>query len=361
MQRKRTDYSNEIMHLLARTLSVNAVTCVHCTDNGLVKSWLDNDLLVHNDGKVSTSDLEKRKLTKNKRTSWETTGNIDSKLFDDQNLTLCLRLTSPIDNLDDLYYVTVRPSLGSLNILVSNGYETTMSVQDKEIIAALCYSSAIALVEILRLSESKQQILLDDIRHKDKTIMNLKREMEIPADKTKKLIKEKLAELGKLYEKEFTLTKDAESIVNDYAGGNISPLLSAIERAANIKVQVYDYTQITIDDTDLQIKFEVENEISENVRQESSIEKRHSKVIAYLEKLEEAYNTTVESGNKPTAINIANAMNVSSASITMWFNKHSEDAKRMCDANVNLCANSRRHFYPLKEALAGKRNKEKCA
>ena len=56
-------------------------------------------------------------------------------------------------------------------------------------------------------------------------------------------------------------------------------------------------------------------------------------------------------------MNIAKEMSVTSASITMWFDNHSEDAKRLCDANANLCKNSRLQFEPLKEAIAGKRNK----
>ena len=360
MDLKRTNYCNEIMQLLAKTLSVHTVSCVHQTNNGIRKTWLDENLLSHDDGIISTSEIEKRKRTKNKRTSWETTDNRDSVLFEDQNLTLCIRHQSPIDNLDDLYYVTVRPTLGSLNIMVSGGYETKMSVQDKEIIAALCYSVTKSLVDILRQSESKTQMLIEYIKHKDRTISAMKREMEIPADKTMKVVKEKLVALGRQFGKDFSLTKDAEAVVSEYAGDNMEPLINALERAASFKAEVYDNSQIEIDDTDILVKHDAPSETSV-ARQESVLEKRHSKIIAYLERLEDAYNTTKDRGQRPTAVNIAEALGVSSASITMWFKKHSEDARRLCEANINLCANTRRQFEPLKEAIAGKRNIEKSA
>lgn len=351
-----------MMLLLARMLSVYAVSCVHQTNSGIVKSWLDENLQIHDDGKVSTDDIERRKTNTTKRTSWETTDNRDSMLFDDQNLTLCIKMQSGIDNLNDLYFATIRPTLGSLKLLVSDSYETQVSVRDKEIIATMCYSSCMALAEILKAKEEKAQLLMDDIRHKDKTITNLKREMEIPAERTRKIVKEKLASLGRQYGKEFLLTKDAENLVDEYAGDNIAPLLNALEHTAALKAEIYDCSQIDIDNTDIRIKAEnKENESAEIPANLGVREKRHARLIAYLEKLEQAYNDTIESGMKPTAINIANEMQVSSASITMWFNNHSEDARRLCEADINLCKNSRRFFDPLKEALAGRKNKSKTA
>ena len=360
MNLKRIDYSHDMMLLLSRMLSVYAVSCVHQTSNGIVKSWLDENYQIHDDGKVSTDDIERRKANTTKRTSWETTGNRDSMLFDDQSLTLCLRIQSNIDSLYDIYYATIRPTLGSLKLMVSDNHETQISIRDKEIIATMCYSSCLAMVEILKLKEKKTQLLTDNIKHKDKTITGLKREMEIPAERTRKIVREKLVSLGKLYGKVFMLTKDAEKLVDEYAGDNIAPLLKALEEAAYIKVEVYDNSQIPIDDTDIIVKQDAPSETAVE-RQESILEKRHSKIIAYLERLEDAYNATIESGLKPTAVNIAETIGLSSASITMWFNKHSEEARRLCEADVNLCKNSRSFFDPLKEALAGKKNKSKTA
>ena len=362
MSLKRIDYSHDMMLLLARMLSVYAVSCVHQTNSGIVKSWLDENLQIHDDGKVSTDYFERRNTNTAKRTSWETTGNRDSMLFDDQNLTLCIRIQSGIDNLYDLYFATIRPTLGSLKLMVSDSYETQVSVRDKEIIATMCYSSCMALAEILKSKEEKTQLLMDDIRHKDKTITSLKREMEIPAERTRKIVKEKLTSLGKQYGKDFTLTKDAENLVDEYAGDNIAPLLKALEHTAALKAEIYDCSQIDIDNTDIRIKAEQnDNETAETPAAVGVREKRHARLIGYLEKLERAYNDVVDSGQKPTAINIANEMQVSSASITMWFNNHSEDARRLCEADINLCKNSRRFFDPLKEALAGRKNKSKTA
>lgn len=361
MVQKRNDYSHDTMLLLARMLSISAVSCVHQTNSGIVKSWLDENLQVHDNGKVSVDDVEHRKASTTKRTSWETTGNRDSMLFDDQNLTLCIRLQSSIDNLYDLYYATIRPTLGSLKLMVSDNYETQVSVRDKEIIATMCYSSCMALAEILKSKEEKTQLLMDDIRHKDKTITSLKREMEIPAERTRRIVNEKLASLGKQYGKIFTLTNDAKKMVDEYAGDNIAPLLKAFEHTAALKTEIYDCTQIDIDNTDIRVKTEKDNEAADTSTVVGSREKRHARLISYLEKLERAFNDVVESGQKPTAMNIATEMQVTSASITMWFNNHSEDARRLCENDVNLCKNSRLHFDPLKEALAGRKNKSKTA
>ena len=355
MGQKRT-YCNEIMLFIAKMLSVHTVSCVHQSDNGVKKSWLDSNLQVRDDGIVSESDCRKRKSEQNNKTSWEPTENLESTFFDDKNMTLCMRLPSPIDNLDDLYYVTIRPTLGSININVSSGYETKVTIQDKEIIASLCYSASISMIETKKQIEAKTevrtQMLMEDIRHKDRTIAELKREMEVPASKTMKMLKEKLFALGKQYGKEFSLSKDAERMANNYAGDNIAPLLNALERAVIIKSEVYSNSQIVIDDADLQIKYDEKEDIVP-VHQENILEKRHAKIIAYLERLEDAYNVTVEKGMKTTAMNISANLGVSPASITMWFKKHSEDARRMCEANINLCKNSRKYFEPLKESIAG--------
>jgi len=360
MNLKGIDYSNDIICLIARMLSVHTVTCIRRTNDGIAKSFLDENMQIHHDGIVSTADVEKR-IPVSSRTSWETTNNRNSLLFDDQNLTLCIRLTSPIDNLDDIYLVTIRPTLQSLTLKVTDSNDINVSIRDKEIIAAMCYSACTSAIEMIKSNNTKTQLLKEEIRHKDRTISELKREREIPIEKTRKHVKNKLVQLGQLYNKDFILSKDAELILNDFVGDNITPLLKAIERAASLKAEIYDNFQIIIDDTDIRIVQESETAESNKVTDMGSREKRHARLISYLEKIEDAYNRTVNDGYKPTAINIANAMNVTSASITMWFNKHSEDAKRLCDANINLCKNSRQYFDPLREAIAGKRNKVKTA
>ena len=360
MDLKRTTYTSEIMLLIAKTLSVHNVSCVHQTTNGIVKSWLDENLQVHDDGKVSIDDVNRRKTPTTKRTSWETTSNRDSMLFEDQSLTLCLRIPSPIDNQYDIYFATIRPTLGSLSLMVSDHHETQVSIRDKEIIATICYNSCMALISILKQKDEKTQMLLDYIKHKDRTISELKRQNEIPFDRTMKLVREKLFALGRKYGKEFLLSKDAEAMVYEYVGADISPLLKALEVAVSTKVDVYGNSQITLNDDDIWIVHNNQAE-TESARPENVIEKRHAKYIAYLERIEDAFIATVESGERPTAVNVAKKLGISSASITMWFNKHSEDARRLCEEDVNLCKNSRLNFEPLKEALAGRKNKSNTA
>ena len=357
---KRNDNYYYTMLHPAKMLSTCAVSCVHQTNNGIVKSWLDENFQIHDDGKVSTEDVERRKTNTAERTSWESTDKRDSLLFDDQNLTLCIRIPSNIDKHFDLYYATIRPTLGSLKIITSDNQ--MISIRDKEMVAAMCLFSCMSLADILKLKEEKSERLIEEIVHKDRIIQNLKREMEIPVEKTRRIIKEKLSSLGRQYGREFVLSKDADNLVDEYVGDNITPLLKAIEHTAAMKAEIYDDLQITIYNTDIHIKAEQqEDETSGTAAVVGVREKRHARLITYLEKLERAFNAVVEKGLRPTAANIANEMDVTPASITMWFNNHSEDAKRLCDADINLCKNSRRSFEPLKEAMAGKKNKPKTA
>lgn len=359
---KSTDYSKKIMMHLAKMLSVCSISSIHRTDAGVVKSVMNDDKSI-TDIPVVSDELQKKRKPAAKRTSWETTDKKESMLFDDQSLTLCIRLTSDIDHLDDLYYATIRPTLESLSgtgmISFDNGPESQISVRDKEIIASICRMSCLSYIDTINSIKSEVDEYKELVRHHEKTISTLKKNMEIPINKTRKVVGDKLAQLNKVFGRNFTLSKDAEMLVESYSGNDIQPLLDALEKAARLKTEIYDVTQITIDDTDIRIV----NKTEKSVLQQSDTEtgtvydKRHAKIVSYLEKLEAAFVSTIESGLKPTAMNIANAMQVSSASITMWFDNHSEDAKRLCESNPNLCPNSRLYFEPLKNALAGKRNK----
>lgn len=357
----RTDYSRKIMTHLAKMLSTSSISCIHRTDSGVVKSVMNDDMSITDTNAISEELLKKRR-TASKRTSWETTENKESMLFDDQSLTLCIRLSSPIDHLDDLYYATIRPTLESLSgagmISFHSSPGTQISVRDKEVIASICRMSCVSLIETIGSIISEIDEYKELVKHHEKTISTLKKNMEIPINKTKKVVSDKLVALNRIYGRNFTLTKDADSLVENFSGSDIQPLLDALDKAARLKTEIYDYSQITIDDTDIRIVNKVENRPSQQTNDtENVFDRRHAKIISYLEKLESAFNSTIENGLKPTAMNIANTMCVSSASITMWFDKHSEDAKRLCEANPNLCPNSRQYFDPLKNALAGKRNK----
>ncbi len=359
---KHIDYSKKIMVHLAKMLSVCSISSIHRTDAGVVKSVMNNDMTITDIPVVSDEILKKRKPAA-KRTSWETTDNKESMLFDDQSLTLCIRISSQIDNNDDLYYTTIRPTLESLSgsamISFNSDPKSQISVRDKEIIASICRMSCLSYIDTLNSIKSEIDEYKELVIHHEKTISTLKKNMEIPINKTRKVVSDKLLKLNKAYGRNFTLSKDAEVLVENYSGNDIRPLLDALEKAARLKTEIYDISQITIDDTDIRIINKTEKEVQQLADSESGnvYDKRHAKIVSYLEKLESAFNSTIENGLKPTAMNIANALQVSSASITMWFDNHSEDAKRLCEANSNLCANSRLYFDPLKNALAGKRNK----
>lgn len=359
---KHTDYSKKIMMHLSKMLSVCSISSIHRTDAGVVKSVMHDDQSI-SDMPIVSDEIQKKRKVASRRTSWETTDNKESMLFDDQNLTLCIRLTSPIDHLDDLYYATIRPTLESLSgsgiIAFHNDPESQISVRDKEIIASICRMSCLSYIDTINSIRSEIDDYKELVIHHEKTISTLKKNMEIPINKTRKVVNDKLSQLNKVFGRNFTLSKDAELLIESHSGNDIQPLLDALEKAARLKTEIYDESQITIDDTDIRIVNKAENRQSQQTAATNgnAYDKRHAKIISYLEKLESAFNSTIESGLKPTAMNIANAMQVSSASITMWFDNHSEDAKRLCDANQNLCANSRLYFEPLKNAIAGKRNK----
>lgn len=357
----RTDYSMKLMKHLAKMLSVSSISCIHRNEAGIVKSVMNDDMSI-TDTMVVSEEIQKKRKTASKRTSWETTENKESMLFDDQCLTLCIRIASPIDHLDDLYYATIRPTLESLSglgmISFHNDPESQISVRDKEIIASICRMSCVSLIETLGEIKSETDEYKELVIHHEKTISELKRNMEIPINKTRKVVNDKLSKLGRKYCKNFTLSKDAETFVENFSGNDIQPLLEALEKTARLKTEIYDISQITIDDTDIRIITPADpTQQTGSAEIGKTYDKRHSKIISYLERLESALNSIMSNGQKPTATNIATALNVSSASITMWFDNHSEDAKRLCESNTNLCANARIYFEPLKNAISGKRNK----
>lgn len=344
-----------IMLHLAKMFSTSNVSCIVKNGEEVMKYALNDDLSFKLISPASSEEA-KRRTQNTKNTSWEASDDKSSILFEDHDLKLCLRLPSPIDNQHDIYYVTIRPTLGSF-IFVHSGSDKLITTNDKEIIAAMCYSSCESMLNILMAKSAEEQELGEVIKHHEKTIAQLKKSIDIPQQKTRNLIESKLNELSKLYEKTFTLSRDAESFVDMYAGDDITVLIEAIERSAAIKSKIYANSQITIDDSDIIIRPKKESQSAAEATTDEQLDTRHAKLIQWLEKLEDAFNTTIENGLKPTATNIAKEMNMKSASITMWFNNHSEDAKRLCEANVNLCKNSRRQFDPLKDAIAGKRNK----
>lgn len=377
MNQKRT-YCNEIMLFLANTFSTHSVTCIHLTDSGVKKSWLDGNMQVHS--KTATDEECKERMAKKdrKQISWLPIKNVPNtlgqnpELFDNQNHILCMRIQSPIDHQnDDIYYTTIRSALGSININVSEGYETSRTVRDDEIIASMCYRTIFAMVESLKNVEAKikdeKQSLVDDIAHKQVCIKNLKREkeelrretekekeelkrkMEIPANKTLTIAKKKLYTLSEQYGMAFTLSKDAENMIKEHAGENLTPILEALEQAVVIKLQTRD---TLIDDTDLKIMREAETEnVHETVHQGNPIEERHSKVISYLENIENAYKIVHEKGYKTTSINITAIMGISPSALSMYFKKHKDEIKLVCNANPDLCKDTRKYFEPLKKIL----------
>lgn len=358
MDLSHNKFSNEIMKHLAKMLKGSAISCTIQTGNGIMKYSLDENNNAIYDGAATSAEATKRHTCTTKRTSWEATDERENMLFDDKSLKLCMRISSPFDKLDDLYYATIKPTLSTF-MLTTGETDMQISIRDKEIIAAVCYASCQSLVEMLKQKEQELNDFCEQIKHYEKAIAQLKRENDVPQQKTRQLVDAKLAEISRQTGKNFTLSKDAEKFVNDFAGNDITLLLDAICRTANLKTVIHDNSQIVIDDTDIIIKEKIESEMAVSATSNINgvIDKRHAKIIQYLEKLEDAFNSIVAKGAKPTAINIAEEMRVTSASITMWFNKHSEDSKRLCDADANLCKNSRLQFDPLKEAIAGKRNK----
>ncbi len=349
-------FYHEIMLHISKTLKASAISCIIQTENDVKKYFIDENGKLKTGGKVTHSEAQKRTENRTMRTSWEATDTQSSMLFDDHNLKLCLRFKSPIDNHDDLYFATIHPTLGALNLKPS-GQDATITTRDKEMIASICHLSCNSLIEMLNQKNKEMQELGELVVYHENTINRLKRESNIPQQKTRSLVDNKLAELSAEYNKTFVLSKDAETFIGNFAGDDISLLLDAISTSARLKAKVYQNSRITIDDTDIRI-VRKENDFAESSNtNENPLDKRHEKLITYLENLENAYNIVVAKGEQATAINLAEVLRVSSAAITMWFNKHSEDAKRLCEANANLCRNSRLHFAPLKEALAGKRNK----
>ena len=388
MNQKRT-YCNEIMLFIADTFSTHLVTCIHLTDNGVKKSWLDGNMQVHS--KIATDEECNERTPKKdrKNISWLQIKNAPNtfgqnpELFDNQNHILCLRIQSPIDHQnDDIFYTTIRSALGSININVSEGYETSRTVRDDEIIASMCYRTISAMIKSVKNVEAKikdeKQSLVDDIVHKQACIKNLKREkedlkremerklddlkreaekekeelkrkMEIPANKTLKIVKKKLSALSELYGMAFSLSKDAENMIKEHAGENLTPILEALEHEVVIKLQTRD---TIIDDTDLRITREAEPEnLQETPHIENPIEERHSKVINYLENIENAYNIVYEKSEKTTSINITAQIGISPSALSMYFKKHKDAIKLVCNANPDLCKNTRKYFEPLKKIL----------
>ena len=54
---------------------------------------------------------------------------------------------------------------------------------------------------------------------------------------------------------------------------------------------------------------------------------------------------------KTTSINITAQIGISPSALSMYFKKHKDAIKLVCNANPDLCKNTRKYFEPLKKIL----------
>ncbi|MCF0205790.1 MAG: hypothetical protein HUK15_00040 [Bacteroidales bacterium] len=344
------------MKHLKPMLCVSSIYTVYNNGNQIVKMVLEDDDKVCNIP-VSTAEIKCRDKSNSKKTIWMSAEGKESTFYSDENNTLCLRLPAPADGHFDCICALIRPIDNGAYFLPKNS-SLQIEERDKNMIAHIGYSACVSMLDLLIKKDEETAALHELLIHHENTIAQLKKDNQVPLQKIKSLVNDKLASLSAKHNKNFSLTRDAETLAYQFVGEDTTPLLRALEKTAEMKSRVYsDVQNISIDNTDIIIEPKVEAQPVQTNNVFEAADKRHSKVIAQLEKIENAFNNLTSKGIKPTASNVANEMKISPAALTMWFDKHSEDTKRLCDANPDLCKNSRTQFDPVKNAISGKRNK----
>ncbi|MCK9255584.1 MAG: hypothetical protein GX793_01590 [Bacteroidales bacterium] len=279
---------------------------------------------------------------------------------EEQRLNLNLRFNSPFDDQHDIVFLVFKQDLGFMGIDLSR---SNLNTEYKKLIANIIYKSCISV-----LTQAKQdKQAFSKFTKKTKLALS---SFNVYKDKLEQLREEHhkniinlannfIQDLSKKLNCNFIFTNQCIEALKDFASD--LPRLQAITESAAIYAYNLNFPSsnnlITIEaeylllsDSDI-LKTKTENIVKPEPGFESSA--NITNIESYLNKIEIAVRKCLANKMKPIGVNVANFMEpaVSSASITMYLKKNSEEINKILDEDSSIFPQARKYFKPLQNVV----------